>query len=747
MTHEIPSVKQEELPLTDKVGQIVVNADEWTLSNSGFAQAPDAATFVTNIAKWFTGGRSTGKFHAYSTTFGLTESSLAETMTKAGYTWTVGTNIKFDLPTLSTFDGIFVAGDLAADNQVLIDYVKAGGNVYVCAGTGVGGAQQEADRWNTFLNAFGLKFAGAYNGIVGNQTVNSSHPLFAGVKAIHQAYGNSIVDLYPASGTHEIILTHANGEGLIAAFGRTKKPKTDAPTKVGKIVVNSDEWTLSNGGFAKAPDAATFVTNIAKWFTGGRSTGKFHAYSANFGLTESLLAETMTKAGYTWTVGTNIKFDLPTLLTFDGIFVVADLAADNQVLIDYVKAGGNVYVCAGTGRGGAQQEADRWNTFLNAFGLKIAGAYDGIVGNQTVNSSHPLFAGVKAIYQVNGSPIVDLDPASGTNQIILTHPNGQGLIATFEGTQKPNTDAQTPEVKPAPAPILEPQPEPQTPDGSDSEDESDSEEVINEFVEAETTGTATGEVAISDIAYKGKVKRTQSDEYIEITNKGTTPTDLAGWKVMSGLSKKQSFTFAAGTTLAAGKSFRVYTNEVHPETGGFSIGSSTGIWNDKGDEGKLFDAQGNQVSTLAYGLSGIPGIKAELGVPKLIVQASPSGVNKQMALQGKVTFIQAVKLATTNFLEDDNDPESPLALILEQPDAYGLPEGVDKAAATEFLRSHLNQPTVKMLLHTPKMGYAPENGETIADNWIFQLNIDDGVIHWAIVDRSGVKAPYNYGFS
>ena len=47
----------------------------------------------------------------------------------------------------------------------------------------------------------------------------------------------------------------------------------------------------------------------------------------------------MTKAGYTWTVGTNIKFDLPTLLTFDGLFVATDLAADNQVLIDYVKPG------------------------------------------------------------------------------------------------------------------------------------------------------------------------------------------------------------------------------------------------------------------------------------------------------------------------------------------------------------------------------------------------------------------------
>jgi hypothetical protein len=45
------------------------------------------------------------------------------------------------------------------------------------------------------------------------------------------------------------------------------------------------------------------------------------------------------------------------------------------------------------------------------------------------------------------------------------------------------------------------------------------------------------------------------------------------------------------------------------------------------------------------------------------------------------------------------------------------------------------------------MGYAPGYSETIADNWIFQLDLDDGIINWAIVDCSGVKAPYNYGFS
>jgi hypothetical protein len=204
----------------------------------------------------------------------------------------------------------------------------------------------------------------------------------------------------------------------------------------GKIVVNSDEWTLSNTGFTEASDTVTFVTNIAKWFTGGRSTGKFHAYSTNFGLTQSVLAETMAKAGYTWTVGKNIKIDLPTLLTFDGIFLSGDLV-DNQVLIDYVKAGGNVYLGAGTGSGGPQAEADHWNTFLNAFGFKFVGEYNGISGNQTINSSHPIFAGVKAIYLNSGNSIVDLEPASRSNQVILTHTSGQGLIAAFAGEELP----------------------------------------------------------------------------------------------------------------------------------------------------------------------------------------------------------------------------------------------------------------------------------------------------------------------
>jgi hypothetical protein len=112
-----------------------------------------------------------------------------------------------------------------------------------------------------------------------------------------------------------------------------------------------------------------------------------------------------------------------------------------------------------------------------------------------------------------------------------------------------------------------------------------------------TTGVANVEIA--DIVYHGQVKRTQSDEYIEIRNSGNAAADLSNWKVTS-VGKDQMFVFPEGTSLAAGQMIRVYTNEVHPESGGFSFGSKTAIWNDKGDTGKLLDAQGNEMSSFSY---------------------------------------------------------------------------------------------------------------------------------------------------
>ncbi len=207
-------------------GKIVVANDEWTLSNVGYSQNSNTGTFVTNVANWFTGGGS-GNFLAYSTNFGLTGSSLANTMTSAGHGWTTSTAVTFDVPTLLSYDAVFLAGN-PADNQVLIDYVNAGGDVYLAGGTGVGGPANEAARWNTFLNNFGLSFGSPYNGVGGNVATVSSHPIFNGVSSLYNNNGNNAIDLNVADPASQILVQMGNN-GL---YGVYEPPTVVPPTGI-----------------------------------------------------------------------------------------------------------------------------------------------------------------------------------------------------------------------------------------------------------------------------------------------------------------------------------------------------------------------------------------------------------------------------------------------------------------------------------------------------------------------------------
>ena len=202
-----------------------------------------------------------------------------------------------------------------------------------------------------------------------------------GIKSLYFNNGNSIIDLKPNPSFNKIIFSH-NGQGLIAVA---------EPTGNGKIVINSDEWILSNTGFKNSQETSTFILNLIKYFVGEKKGCKFHAISTNFGLTESSLEASIVGAGHTWTKG--ITIDLSTLSKYDAIFVAGDVV-DNRVLIQYVKNGGNVYLAAGTGWGGAESEANRWNTFLGEFDLKFSGVYNGISGNISPSQSHPLFVGM-----------------------------------------------------------------------------------------------------------------------------------------------------------------------------------------------------------------------------------------------------------------------------------------------------------------------------------------------------------------
>jgi len=107
-------------------------------------------------------------------------------------------------------------------------------------------------------------------------------------------------------------------------------------------------------------------------------------------------------------------------------------------------------------------------------------------------------------------------------------------------------------------------------------------------------------VQITRIFYDGLVPRVESDEYVEITNLGDQPQDLAGCVLRDISDGYPSFTFPS-YILAPGKRIRVYTNEYHPEWGGFSFEYSRAIWNNsEPDVVVLYDNQGKEISRMSY---------------------------------------------------------------------------------------------------------------------------------------------------
>ena len=105
-------------------------------------------------------------------------------------------------------------------------------------------------------------------------------------------------------------------------------------------------------------------------------------------------------------------------------------------------------------------------------------------------------------------------------------------------------------------------------------------------------------VVISFVFFDGVVKRVESDEYAQITNQGSSPVNLSGWRLNAD-DPGQDFWFPS-FELQPGQSCRVYTNETHPDSCGGTFGSGQAIWNNKEDCGHLFNAEGVEVSTYCY---------------------------------------------------------------------------------------------------------------------------------------------------
>lgn len=109
--------------------------------------------------------------------------------------------------------------------------------------------------------------------------------------------------------------------------------------------------------------------------------------------------------------------------------------------------------------------------------------------------------------------------------------------------------------------------------------------------------TLAGSLIITTIHYDGRGEK-EPDEYVELRNDSPMPIALKGWTLED--KAKHRFTFP-DFVIQPGQVCRVYTNEIHPESCGFSFRfGRTAIWNNGGDCAYLRDAQGKLIVEYCY---------------------------------------------------------------------------------------------------------------------------------------------------
>jgi hypothetical protein len=107
------------------------------------------------------------------------------------------------------------------------------------------------------------------------------------------------------------------------------------------------------------------------------------------------------------------------------------------------------------------------------------------------------------------------------------------------------------------------------------------------------------DLVITALFFDGVVSAQEPDEYVEFRNNGAAPVSLSGWTIRSARGG-QMFQFLA-SSIEAGQTCRLYTNEYHPEWCGFSWNRTSAQWNNSGDRANLVDPNDRVVSSFGYG--------------------------------------------------------------------------------------------------------------------------------------------------
>ncbi len=135
----------------------------------------------------------------------------------------------------------------------------------------------------------------------------------------------------------------------------------------------------------------------------------------------------------------------------------------------------------------------------------------------------------------------------------------------------------------------------------------------------------------------------------------------------------------------------------------------------------------------------------EFGVTGITMDIPESEVMRQdIYYSNTFCFEQAMRQALSAVLENYKNPTSPLAKTLGELGALQTPTKSELKKARRKVLKLLNSPSSHISIVRPYKHNQPLAGETVEKNWIFYLNLG-GNPYWAIVDRSGEKAPYVYG--
>lgn len=208
-------------------GSLIMNNDEWTFTNVGFASAPASTTaFAQNLAGYMNTDGGACNLLVYSNNFSLTGSSFNSALTGAGCSVTYSTGA-FDLGVLGGYDGVLLGGpQFNYSAAVLTSYLNSGHSVYIAGGTGE--VADEASVWDSFTHPFGLDFGPNYNGIGGLIPISSGNPLLAGVTELYFNNGNTVGLVGGNPGAQ--MLASLGDAGLLGLYSDVSRlTGTDAP--------------------------------------------------------------------------------------------------------------------------------------------------------------------------------------------------------------------------------------------------------------------------------------------------------------------------------------------------------------------------------------------------------------------------------------------------------------------------------------------------------------------------------------